>query len=124
MNWKKSLSTVILYAVVMLAVFSFRYPKAEDVMSNATLSCALAMGIVGSRELDGLGYGRLGALLLLCLVPISIAMFLWASTILKMYSESSFCAVSMLFAAPLPVAAFLSHKKSEHSPLPGRDNAS
>lgn len=129
MNWKKVLSSVLLHAAGLFVFFMFRYPK--DVLlpgsavfiANVIESFALSLGIVGSNELETLGYPRVRSTLIFCIIPISLFLFfvliIWGG-----YSGNWLYAISALWAAPFPVSLYLNHHQKNSTSQPTIANAS
>ncbi len=128
MSWKKLLVSVLSYAALLFVFFMFRYskdvlhPDSGVFIKNVLESFALSLSIVGGRELDRLGHRRIGGMLILCIVPILIALF-FVLIIRGGYSENWFYAVFALFAVPFPVALYLNRNQKKSAPQPTIDNA-
>ena len=127
MNWKKLLSSVLLYAAGLFVFLMFGHPK--DVLSpghgvfvaNVIQCFAVSLCIVGGQEFDRLGHRRVSGILIFCVIPISIALFS-VLIIRGEYSVNWLYAVSALFAVPFPVALYLNRRQPKSISQPTTPN--
>jgi hypothetical protein len=129
MDWKKTLSSVLVYAACLFVFFMFRYskdvlhPDSGVLIENVFQAFSLSLCIVGGQKLDRLKRERVSAALIFFIIPLSLALS-FVLIVEGKFSHAWSCAFFTLFAIPFPVAIYLNRKQTKPTALPTSANVS